>query len=83
MVCPKCNSENVTVQVVNEVHMKNQHKGILWWLIVGWWWVPIKWVVFTLPALILAIFGHKKQKAVNKKKTMGACQQCGYTWEKK
>ena len=82
MVCPKCNSENVTTQIINEVHMKNQHHGIIWWMIVGWWWTPIKWIFFTVPALIFSIFGHKKQKAVNKKKTMCVCQQCGHTWEK-
>lgn len=27
---------------------KNKH-GILWWLFIGWWWVPIKWVYFKLP----------------------------------
>ena len=26
----------------------------------GWWWVPIKWLFFTLPALIFAIFGRKR-----------------------
>lgn len=38
MKCKKCGSENVTVSVVNEVHLKNQHHGIflvdLHWLVV-------------------------------------------------
>ncbi len=80
MVCPKCNSNNVNTNVINEVTLKNQHHGIIWWLFVGWWWVPIKWIVFTLPALIVALFGHKKQKAVNKQKTVCVCQECGYRW---
>lgn len=81
MICPKCNSENVSVQVTNEVKLKNKHHGVVWWLCVGWWWLPIKWLFFTVPALILAIFGHKKQKAVNIKKTMCVCQACGNTWQ--
>lgn len=80
MKCKKCGSENVTVSVVNEVHLKNQHHGIIWWFCIGWWWIPIKWLIFTLPALIFAIFGHKKQKAVNKSVTKCICQSCGYTW---
>ena len=35
MICPKCGSENVKVQVINEVHMKNVHHGCLWWLIIA------------------------------------------------
>lgn len=81
MKCPKCKSENINVQVVNEVKLKKQHHGFIWWLCIGWLWVPIKWLVFTLPALILKIFGHKKQKAVNTQKTICVCQQCGHTWE--
>ena len=80
MICPKCDSNNVNTSVINEVTLKNQHHGIIWWLFVGWWWVPIKWLVFTVPALILALFGHKKQKAVNKQKTVCVCQSCGYRW---
>jgi len=81
MICPKCNSQNVNTQIVNEVELKNKHHGIIWWLFVGWWWLPIKWLIFTLPALIIAIFGHKKQKVVNKQKTMCICQDCGHSWE--
>lgn len=81
MQCPKCQSNNVNVNVVNEVKLKTKHRGIIWWLLVGWWWIPIKWFVFTVPALIIAIFGRKKQKAVNIQKTMCICQDCGYSWE--
>ena len=80
MTCPKCGSENVTTSVVNETYLKTKHKGILYWLCIGFWWEPIKWMIFTLPALIFAIFKPKKQKMVNKTKTVHACQSCGYTW---
>lgn len=80
MTCPKCNSNNVNATVVNEVSLKNKGKGVLYYLFVWWWWAPIKWLVFTLPALIIAIFKPKKQKAINKQKTVCVCQDCGYTW---
>lgn len=82
MICPKCKSDNVKLQVINEIHMKNAHHSFLWWLIIGWWWIPIKWFVFTVPAIILKIFSHKKQKAVNNKKTLCVCQNCGYSWNR-
>lgn len=81
MVCPKCKSENVSVQVINEVEIKKKHHGVFWWTCVGWWWLPIKWLCFTLPALIVKIFGRKKQKVVNKQKTVCVCQNCGNRWE--
>lgn len=81
MKCPKCKSENVNVQVINEVEIKKKHHGILWWMLLGWYWVPIKWIFLTVPALIVKLFGHKKQKVKNKQKTMCICQDCGHTWE--
>lgn len=55
MNCPKFGSDNIKVQVINEVHMKNVHRGCSWWLM-------IKWLVFTIQALLFKIFGHKKKK---------------------
>ena len=83
MTCPKCKSENVSTQVVNTVKLKNKHHGILWWLLGGWIWWIFKWLFFTIPALIFAIFGSKKQKAVNKQKIVCVCQSCGYSWDLK
>ena len=80
MVCPKCNSQNVNIQVVNEVKIKNAHHSIWWWIFIGFWWIPIKWLCFTLLALIVKIFSHKKQKAVNKTIKKAICQDCGNTW---
>ena len=81
MICPRCQSQYVNVQVINEVDIKNKHHGVFCWLLIGWWWIIIKWVLFTFPALILKLFGHKKVKVVNKQKTLCVCQQCGYTWQ--
>ncbi len=83
MVCPKCKSENVTVSVVTETQLKDKHHGILWWLCIGWWWVPIKWLCFTLPALIVKIFAPKRQKLKQTHRSVCVCQNCGYRWEVK
>lgn len=78
MKCPKCNSDNITFQVVNEAKLVNAHHGIIWWLFIGWWWIIVKWIFLTVPALIFKIFGiGKKQKIVNKTKKVAVCQNCG------
>lgn len=82
MKCPKCGSENVTVSVINEQHFEKKHHGLIWWLFIGWWWFPIKWLFFTLPALIIAIFAPKK-KIVNTQKTVCVCQNCAHRWDMK
>lgn len=80
MVCPKCGSENVNVQVIQETQLVDKHHGIIWWLFIGWWWLPIKWLCLTIPALIVKIFSHKKQKIKQKEKAVCVCQNCGHKW---
>lgn len=79
-VCPRCGSRNVVVQVINEIELKNKHHSIIWWVLLGWWWVPIKWLFLTVPALIVKLFGHKKQRAVNRTRAICVCQNCGSHW---
>ena len=81
MKCPKCGSENVSVNVVTDIKMKDKHHNIIWWIFVGFWWIPTKWLFFTLPALIIKIFRRKKQKVITKQKTVCCCQDCGHNWE--
>lgn len=81
MVCSKCGSNNVSIQVVNEQKLVTKHHGVIWWILVGWWWICIKWLIFTLPALIFAMFGKKKKKIKNIQKKVAVCQNCGYTWK--
>ena len=80
MKCPKCGSENVSVQVVTETELKEKKHGVIWWVCVGWWWIPIKWLVFTLPALIIAIFKPNKYKTKTHTKKMAVCNNCGKSW---
>lgn len=81
MNCPKCNSEHVHTQIVSDVKLKTKHHGIIYWLIIGWWLEPCLWLFLTVPKLILTIFGHKKQKIVQKNYTMWICDECGHSWK--
>lgn len=79
MTC-KCGSENVTVQIVSETKLKQKHRGLIYWVCIGWWWRPILWFIFTVPMLIIHIFrpAKYKTKTVHKKKCV--CQACGRMW---
>lgn len=81
MRCMRCGSHNVNIQVVNEVELKNKHYGCLYWALVGWWWVPFKWLYLTGIALFAKIFIPHRQKAVNKTKKIAVCQNCGNVWD--
>lgn len=81
MVCKKCGSQNVTVQVVTETKVKEKKHGIFWWICVGWWWIPIKWLVFTLPAILGKLFGKSKYKVTTKTRKIAVCNDCGKSWD--
>lgn len=90
MKCPRCGSSDVSVQAVNEWDMVDDKKrhGILWWLVIGWWWAPLwfcfKWLVLTVPALIIAVvrraFGLRPKRVVNRTVSKAVCQTCGHVW---
>lgn len=80
MVCPKCGSNNVNVQVVQETKLVDKHHGIIWWICIGWWWMIFKWIFLTVPALIVKIFAPKKQKLKQKTRSVCVCQNCGHRW---
>ena len=81
MICPKCGSQDVNVQMVSETQITNKHHSIFWWLFWGWYWVPFKWLFLTLPAIIVKIFAPKRQKLKTQHKSMWVCQSCGNHWE--
>ena len=35
MKCPKCGSTNISVQIISETQLKEQHHGIFWWLVAA------------------------------------------------
>ncbi|NFO87882.1 hypothetical protein FDC58_15570 [Clostridium botulinum] len=77
MKCKKCGSQNITVQAV--IHIKNKHKGIIYWLFVGWWLEPMLWLFLTIPKLIFELF--KPNRIKSKTHSEAVCQECGYRWE--
>lgn len=81
MVCSKCGSENVTVQIVTETQLKEKKHGILYWLFIGWWLKPLLWLFLTLPMIIIAIFKPKKYKTKSIHKNMAVCHNCGNSWK--
>lgn len=86
MVCPQCESENVSVQTFQENHgsktitrTKSKYRerghGFLWWLFIGWWWWMIDlmlWFILFFPRLILRLFAapFKKKKYSGFKNTV-------------
>lgn len=81
MICPKCGSQNVTVQAVEEFKLKTKHHSTFYWLLIGWWLELLLWIFLTVPRLLIAMFGHKRQKLVSKTKSICVCQTCGHHWD--
>ena len=78
--CPKCGSENISIQAVNEQKLVTKHHGLVWWLLVGWWWIPVKWLFLFVPAIFAAIFIGKRKKIKNTTQSVHVCQDCGKIW---
>lgn len=79
--CPHCGSTKVNTQIVSESQLKDKNHGCIWWLLIGWWWLPVKWIFFTFPALIFKLFVPKRQEIVTEHFPMNVCQSCGHTWK--
>ena len=80
MNCPKCNSNNVNVQMVTDTQMKTKHHSIFYWLFIGWWLEIILWFFLTIPRLLIALFMPKNKKLVQKHRSIAVCQDCGNSW---
>ena len=85
MTCPKCGSENVDVQLVQETTGKTtktksktksvsqKGHGCLWWICIGWWWWMIDmlfWCVAFIPRLIIQSLKGRKDKTRSTTKTV-------------
>jgi len=78
LVCPKCGSENVNVQVVGIT--KTKKKGCLYWFFIGWWLETFMLLFLTLQMLIFKLFGRSR-KVHAEVETFAVCQSCGNRWE--
>lgn len=81
MMCPRCHSYNTSAQIVTDSQLVTAHHGIIWWLLIGWWWVPFKWLMFTIPALLVKIFVPRRQKLRQRHRSYFVCHDCGHHWQ--
>lgn len=81
--CPKCGSENVSIQVVNESQLLKKHHSIIWWICIGCWFVPLMWCVFFIPKILIKLLGlgHIKYKIKNVTKKKAVCQSCSNVFD--
>lgn len=81
MKCPKCGNTNIQITIANESNLVKEKPGCMWWLFIGWWWIPVKWLFFTIPALVLKLFVPAKIKLQQRSYTVAVCQNCGFHWK--
>ena len=68
MICPKCNSQNVTVQTITEQKKRGLIASILWILLA----FCTCGIAILIPLII--------QKG-SKTRDYAICQNCGYRWK--
>lgn len=91
--CPKCGSQNVNIQVIQENHgvtsvtktkgkIKQKKHGLLWWLTIGWWWwiIDIFLWIFLFPFRLAA--GLLKKKKYKKSETSVTKQHAKIAYRK-
>lgn len=83
MICPKCGSNNVSVQMVTDTQLKKKGHGVLYWLFFGWLIDLLLWMFLTVPMLIVKIFAPKRYALKSKHSSMCVCQNCGHHWKPK
>ena len=88
MVCPRCGSQDVSVQVVNEQHIVDVQKkghGLLWHMTVGLWMMPlrvIRWILMIPVRTIRWLLRIDRPKDIsNEAVAKCVCQSCGHVWE--
>jgi len=80
MNCPKCQSENIRVQVITETKFNTKRKSLLYWITIGWLVELVLWLFLTLPKLIYELFKPQRFKVKVTNKKMAVCQNCGHSW---
>ncbi|MFT8330877.1 hypothetical protein [Bifidobacterium psychraerophilum] len=78
LVCRKCGSSNISVQISTVQTPKSRH-GAIYWILIGWWLHPLLWLFLTLPMLIWRVI-HPNRKTNIRTQKIAVCQQCGYSW---
>lgn len=68
MICPKCGSDNVNVQAVNEVKGRGCFGSLIWILLA----ICTFGIILIIPLLT---------RSKGKTKTYAICQSCGKRWK--
>ena len=80
LVCPKCGSENISVQMVGVTKTKGKGAGYwIYWLTIGWFINAMMWLFFTLFRFLFVLF--KPKKIDTKLVKHAICQSCGHSWK--
>jgi len=81
MVCPKCKSENVSIQLMNVQKKKNIIVRLILFIpkLIIFCVSFIVWVIVMILSLVFPFL--KSKKTVMRK--YAVCQNCGYTWKTK
>lgn len=98
VACPKCGGTNISYQReqtasfgagTNKVVIQKEKKskGCLWWMCIGFWWVPMYWLLIgwwwrpIMGGRAKSGLNFNASKSVNR--TMAVCQNCGHSWKVK
>lgn len=81
MNCPKCDSNNIKIDIVVKHQVKRKRKSLLYWLFIGWFVEPLLWIFLTMPKLIYELFKPKKYNVKTQAEKIAVCQNCGHTWK--
>ena len=71
MTCPKCGSENVSVQAITQIKRRSCLVSVLW--------ILAAMCTFGIVLLLIPILRNGSK---SKMKTVCVCQTCGYRWYK-
>lgn len=83
MICPKCKSENVKIQIVSEEVVRVYKHGLIYKLFVGWWIWIFRSIFKLLFMPFSGLFSRTEKYSNTEHKTMAICQNCGRTWRVK
>lgn len=79
--CPKCGSTEIQFNTLSDTHTKKRKHGIFYWILFGWLFSLILWILLFIPRLIIRIFRPKKVETTFKYEAV--CMNCGHHWERK
>lgn len=80
VICKKCGSNKVDIQMVERTQIKRKKKTLLYWIAFGWLIEIMLWFFLTVPKLIFELFKPSRYKVKTKLEKIAVCQNCGYSW---